>query len=249
MSSTQQHIAERQRDNLACFECRFSEIDRQFVVNTRELEECAPPIGGFRERYIKKALYRGAPNNWMKQWSCLTKVNRSENVPITRLQAETWLGLAPYTLQIVEKMYSYINAEFDRWFMKAHLDKQLHGFFRAKGIPRCLSRVPKIRKGTFGRSGRIYFLVKDEKVVYVGQTIDPWPNRIYQHTKGSEKKEFDSFYYIDVKPLLLDKYEREYIRLYNPKYNIAHRNFGEPPPRNKRRSKKPLHPLKESLEK
>ena len=62
----------------------------------------------------------------------------------------------------------------------------------------------------------IYFLIKDEEVVYVGQTINGY-GRINAHTD----KDFDYACYIDCPEYDLDNKEGYYIIKYNPKYNKA----------------------------
>lgn len=64
------------------------------------------------------------------------------------------------------------------------------------------------------RKGLIYFLIKNEEVVYVGQTHNGF-YRVYEHTD----KDYDIAYYIDYDVDDLDKVEGEYIIKYQPKYN------------------------------
>lgn len=63
----------------------------------------------------------------------------------------------------------------------------------------------------------IYLLKKNDKVVYVGQSINI-EQRIKQHKK-SEKK-FDDYMSIECDKNLLNETEESYILLFNPKYNI-----------------------------
>lgn len=62
----------------------------------------------------------------------------------------------------------------------------------------------------------IYFLTKDNEVVYVGQSKQGM-NRIYFHKFS--KKDFDSFYFINCDIEKLDELESYYILKYLPKYN------------------------------
>lgn len=66
----------------------------------------------------------------------------------------------------------------------------------------------------------IYFLVKDNEVVYVGQTRYGM-NRPYQHRYD---KEFDDIYIIKCDEDELDELEDKYIRKYTPIYNKSLNN-------------------------
>jgi hypothetical protein len=71
------------------------------------------------------------------------------------------------------------------------------------------------RKRVYERIPHIYFLIKNDEIVYVGQCVNG-NSRIYTHARD---KDFDSFAYIecvDYDPNLL---EAMYIVKYNPKYN------------------------------
>lgn len=67
--------------------------------------------------------------------------------------------------------------------------------------------------------GYIYFLMKDEEVVYIGQTC-----RGIERPLSHRDKDFDNFYMKPVSIELLDKKEREYILKYNPIYNKNYEN-------------------------
>ena len=62
----------------------------------------------------------------------------------------------------------------------------------------------------------IYFLLDNEKVVYVGQTLSI-SSRIYDHHKSSKK--FNRFAWVRCKPELLNDWEGYYIGTFLPKYN------------------------------
>jgi hypothetical protein len=65
----------------------------------------------------------------------------------------------------------------------------------------------------------IYFLIKKDKVVYVGQS-NVGLSRIYQHVVAN-KKDFDSFSYIKVNnDEDLDLLEADYIIKFDPIYNL-----------------------------
>lgn len=61
----------------------------------------------------------------------------------------------------------------------------------------------------------IYFLIMDEEIVYVGQSINGI-SRIFAHMKD---KKFNSYYYISVESRLLDIVEECYIKIFQPIYN------------------------------
>lgn len=64
----------------------------------------------------------------------------------------------------------------------------------------------------------IYFLIKDNIVVYVGKTTNgKW--RIKQHKND---KNYDKVYIIKCKSKELMKLEDDYMMKYKPKYNILH---------------------------
>lgn len=63
----------------------------------------------------------------------------------------------------------------------------------------------------------IYFLIKDDTIVYVGQTVD-LTRRVNEH-KCEGKKDFDSFSSVSVKKRDLDKVESLCILYYRPIYN------------------------------
>ena len=66
----------------------------------------------------------------------------------------------------------------------------------------------------FKRNSFIYFLIKDNEIVYVGQT-KAGLSRIFQHND----KKFDSYSIIECEQSELDELENEYIIKFNPKYN------------------------------
>lgn len=62
----------------------------------------------------------------------------------------------------------------------------------------------------------VYFLKKDNKVVYVGQSVDIH-RRIIEHKRV---KEFDSYDFVECDKNLLDSTENSFIMHYNPILNI-----------------------------
>jgi len=61
----------------------------------------------------------------------------------------------------------------------------------------------------------IYFLIKDNSVVYVGQSKN-MVERIHAHARD---KDFDSYYFLEVDSNELNNFEAMYITLYQPEYN------------------------------
>lgn len=61
----------------------------------------------------------------------------------------------------------------------------------------------------------IYFLVSENEIVYVGQTLS-LPNRLLSHKKN---KEFDSYYAYECEKEDMTKLECYFIIKFNPKYN------------------------------
>ena len=70
----------------------------------------------------------------------------------------------------------------------------------------------------------IYALFKNEVVVYIGQSINPF-NRIGQHTKD---KDFDYFRLMPCLKKRLTYWEDYLIGRYDPKYNIQKKRKGSP---------------------
>lgn len=68
----------------------------------------------------------------------------------------------------------------------------------------------------------IYFLIKDNTIVYIGKSIGAH-NRINTHLKYSNKKTFDSFSMISIKnESELKQAEKFYIRKFKPTKNRQH---------------------------
>lgn len=65
----------------------------------------------------------------------------------------------------------------------------------------------------------IYFLIKSNKVIYVGQTTR-WPWRLKEHVNNL--MDFDSHKFIPYPESELNMWERAYIKRYRPQYNYAH---------------------------
>lgn len=68
----------------------------------------------------------------------------------------------------------------------------------------------------------IYFLIKEDRIVYVGKSINGI-SRIINHIQDNDK-DFDSYYFVKVDKMELDFLEEQYIREFNPYYNILLKN-------------------------
>lgn len=110
------------------------------------------------------------------------------------------------------------KSAFDRAMrkFKENFDEYFHG---DSSPPPCLSDVEGLHheKMPADMIGFVYFLVRDDVVVYVGET-DQWhPTcRIKSHFRD---KDFDSVYYLKVVSADRKKIESEYIAKFNPEYN------------------------------
>jgi len=92
-----------------------------------------------------------------------------------------------------------------------------HALRDAKAIPKyhiISSGIPSMK------SSGVYFLIKDDEIIYVGQSR----NIIYRIGVHSRKVEFDSFSYIEVDEELLSIVEQSFIKRFNPRLNINHRS-------------------------
>jgi hypothetical protein len=69
----------------------------------------------------------------------------------------------------------------------------------------------------------IYFLMKDEYPIYIGQSVDI-PSRVRTHALEG-KKIFDSVFYIECEESKLTDMESYYIVKYSPIHNRTHRAF------------------------
>lgn len=83
--------------------------------------------------------------------------------------------------------------------------------YRHKSKEEILSRAsPK-------ENGAIYFLIKGNEIVYVGQTTNVH-NRLQSHSD----KDYDKVYFEPVDASVLRTVEYKYIRMFRPKYNAMH---------------------------
>lgn len=97
-----------------------------------------------------------------------------------------------------------------------------------KRVLRSLQEVPYSHKQILdaalpmGTQIGIYFLIKQDEIVYVGQSIDIF-RRIGRHK--AEGKEFDSFSFIQCEKEKLDYYESIYIGAFVPEQNYNLKTF------------------------
>lgn len=79
------------------------------------------------------------------------------------------------------------------------------------------------------RASGIYFLIREQEVVYVGQSQDVL-NRVSRHRRDGRK--FDAFSYIECAAEDMDRLEVLYIKAFVPAENVSFGNLrGRKPPR------------------
>jgi hypothetical protein len=144
------------------------------------------------------------------------------------------------SMQTYERTEQEQSAAEHRWYFRgyAHGVGEFNAAFNRQlgqtigadldEIPECLKIVPNVRREDLFVPARVYFLTKatdssfckdrdtTEEVVYVGQTIAPWPARIKQHIG---EKDFDKVYSIVVRHDQLSEVESMYIHQMKPVYN------------------------------
>ena len=118
----------------------------------------------------------------------------------------------------VKKRTSKFNAE--RSNKTSEMAKAIKDVYRPKFSTESYKQVTIeaiIKETRRNRNCFIYFLLKDDNLVYVGKSNNNIFARINSHIKD---KEFDSAYYTAISSEeLLDEYEKKYIVKYKPKYN------------------------------
>ena len=180
-----------------------------------------------REKYH----YAGGRNRWTDSGGAL----------ISRCMVEEMAGLWPGYVDCLEDLFFHGNA--DAWDKRAKLDELVRGrmqldkllkreYRRLSKINCKLSKNPEtdppdqlkgidgIEKARLGVSCYVYFLLNNNKVVYVGQTSQPWPRRILDHIKSSPIN-FDDVWRLEVDASQLNDVELHYIHHFKPKYNTA----------------------------
>lgn len=81
---------------------------------------------------------------------------------------------------------------------------------KLKSEKEILKNKEKLRKGSY-----VYFLTREDKIVYVGQTVNGL-QRVYAHMFS---KDFDGYHLIECEKENLDELESMYILKFAPKYN------------------------------
>lgn len=125
--------------------------------------------------------------------------------------------------RVLDKHKSRMEDEEKKLGKKFHriINKILEHSLETTEIPHSIKDIPNIKKLNAGYAEAIiYFLLHNDKIVYVGQTKSEWPGRIRQHLK--DQKLFDQVYYIHVREHEVDRQEQYYIKKFKPKYNKAH---------------------------
>ena len=74
--------------------------------------------------------------------------------------------------------------------------------------------MERVIKADDSRNSRVYFLINNNEIVYVGQT-NMLSNRLSNHSD----KEFDSVSFVDVDPSFIGDIEASYIAKFDPIYN------------------------------
>lgn len=85
--------------------------------------------------------------------------------------------------------------------------------------PPPLQGIRGLRRLEMDPSPRVYFLVSGDEPVYVGQSMKNWPGRIIDHI--SSAKEFTAVWSIPVAASRINRIERQWIDLLQPRYNIV----------------------------
>lgn len=84
------------------------------------------------------------------------------------------------------------------------------------GLLRTLEEVLALPR--FQPACGVYFLIRDDRVVYVGQSVEVHSRVTLHHSRW---KQFDGYTYIPCEPEQLADLERYYIRLLAPELNVA----------------------------
>jgi len=87
-------------------------------------------------------------------------------------------------------------------------------------IPEQLNSIPDIKRYSIADRlwGYIYFIISENKVIYVGKTKNDINSRLIEFKK-SRKRKYDEVYYIIRHPKDLDATELYYINEFQPEYN------------------------------
>lgn len=127
-------------------------------------------------------------------------------------EAEAILHYKKNELDLLQKQIEEIKSTLSHRLIFNNLSKSSSG-------KRLLFKDEIIKQSVnYKSSCGIYFLIENNDVVYVGQSIDVH-SRIHQHSISN--KAFDSFSWIETRKNNLDVLESLYIHTLQPKYNFS----------------------------
>lgn len=90
-----------------------------------------------------------------------------------------------------------------------------------EGMPRPASEIFALPRFTIDQMSGVYFLIKNDRCVYVGSS-DNVHGRIKDHFKsGSKTSDFDSYTFVPCPPETMRDIEREYIKILKPLHNYT----------------------------
>jgi hypothetical protein len=103
-------------------------------------------------------------------------------------------------------------------------ESQLNAFLALKQVRDLEKPAIAFRAKRAKRVSGVYFLLKDQEIVYVGQSVHI-PSRLDYHLRDNDSitrsEFFDSYHYIECEPEHLDMLEAFFIRKFNPLFNVA----------------------------
>jgi hypothetical protein len=103
-------------------------------------------------------------------------------------------------------------------------ESQLNAFLALKQVRDLEKHIIAMRAKKARRVTGVYFLLKKDEIVYVGQSVHI-PSRLDYHLRDNDSitrsEFFDSYHYIECEPDHLDMLEAFFIRKFNPIYNVA----------------------------
>lgn len=117
----------------------------------------------------------------------------------------------------VHTLYLWGNREIqDLPWLRMEVQNERDEHMKTPKIPSSIACIRELQEFDLSnlprRTGRIYFLVYHNRVVYVGQTM-MLPARLMSH-REDEYKKFDRAFFLEVPDDMLDEIERHYIRLF-----------------------------------
>jgi predicted GIY-YIG superfamily endonuclease len=158
------------------------------------------------------------PKKLRDKWRVQVQVNgqRTSKVFNTEEEARQWLEMETK----LRKIHSSSSSMMERL---QYADLAIMTSI-PKRVLRSLSEIPFSQQQILdaalpmGTQVGIYFLVKHDEIVYVGQSIDIF-RRIGRHK--AEGRDFDSFTFIQCEQEKLDYYESLYIGAFVPEQNVS----------------------------